>query len=72
MPALAKIANHAMLGNGPYVQKQGIENVPTRNINLTKHFDQFVEDQIGRGQYSNASEVLRRTAFAGATGSGGA
>lgn len=33
--------------------------MPTRNINLTEHFDQFVEEQIGAGKYKNASEVLR-------------
>jgi antitoxin ParD1/3/4 len=33
--------------------------MPTRNINLTDHFDQFVQDQITVGRYKNASEVLR-------------
>jgi antitoxin ParD1/3/4 len=33
--------------------------VPTRNINLTDHYDQFVADQINVGRYKNASEVLR-------------
>lgn len=33
--------------------------MPTRNINLTEHFDRFVEQQIERGRYHNASEVLR-------------
>ncbi len=33
--------------------------MPTRNINLTDHFDQFVEDQVGAGSYRNASEVMR-------------
>ncbi len=33
--------------------------MPTRNINLTEHYDQFVEEQIGAGRYKNASEVLR-------------
>lgn len=33
--------------------------MPTRNINLTAHFDRFVEQQINAGRYSNASEVLR-------------
>ncbi len=31
----------------------------TRNINLTSHFDQFVEKQVNGGQFKNASEVLR-------------
>lgn len=33
--------------------------MPTRNINLTDHFDRFVDKQIEAGQYRNASEVLR-------------
>lgn len=33
--------------------------MPTRNINLTEHFDRFVEEQIDAGKYKNASEVLR-------------
>jgi antitoxin ParD1/3/4 len=33
--------------------------MPTRNINLTDHFDQFVHNQIAAGRYKNASEVLR-------------
>ncbi len=33
--------------------------MPTRNINLTEHYDEFVEQQIGAGKYKNASEVLR-------------
>lgn len=33
--------------------------MPTRNINLTEHFDRFVEELVGAGRYKNASEVLR-------------
>jgi antitoxin ParD1/3/4 len=33
--------------------------MPTRNINLTDHFDLFVSAQIDAGKYRNASEVLR-------------
>ena len=33
--------------------------MPTRNISLTEHFDQFVEDSIESGSYLNASEVVR-------------
>jgi antitoxin ParD1/3/4 len=33
--------------------------MPTRNINLTDHFDQFVAHEIEAGRYRNASEVLR-------------
>jgi antitoxin ParD1/3/4 len=33
--------------------------MPTRNINLTEHYDRFVDAQITAGRYSNASEVMR-------------
>ena len=33
--------------------------MPTRNINLTEHFDRFVEYQVSSGRYSNASEIVR-------------
>jgi antitoxin ParD1/3/4 len=33
--------------------------MPTRNINLTEHFDLFVERQVSSGRYSNASEIVR-------------
>lgn len=33
--------------------------MPTRNINLTEHFDAFVATQVSEGKYSNASEVMR-------------
>ncbi len=33
--------------------------MPTRNINLTEHFDRFVERQVQDGKFKNASEVLR-------------
>lgn len=33
--------------------------MPTRNINLTEHYDQFIEEQVEAGKYQNASEVLR-------------
>jgi antitoxin ParD1/3/4 len=33
--------------------------MPTRNINLTDHFDRFIADEVGSGRYGNASEVVR-------------
>jgi antitoxin ParD1/3/4 len=33
--------------------------MPTRNVNLTDHYDQFVESQVSAGRYQNASEVMR-------------
>jgi antitoxin ParD1/3/4 len=33
--------------------------MPTRNVNLTDHFDRFVENQVESGKYANASEVFR-------------
>lgn len=35
------------------------ELMPTRNINLTDRYDEFVTEQIVSGRYRNASEVLR-------------
>lgn len=31
----------------------------TRNVELTNHFDRFIDDQVASGRYENASEVLR-------------
>jgi antitoxin ParD1/3/4 len=33
--------------------------MPTRNINLTEHLDDFVQRQVSSGRYSNASEIVR-------------
>ncbi|MEO8025032.1 MAG: type II toxin-antitoxin system ParD family antitoxin [Bryobacteraceae bacterium] len=33
--------------------------MPTRNVNLTDHFDRFVETRVTSGRFSNASEVVR-------------
>jgi antitoxin ParD1/3/4 len=33
--------------------------MPTRNINLTEHFDRFVKRQVSSGRDSNASEMVR-------------
>jgi antitoxin ParD1/3/4 len=33
--------------------------MPTRNVNLTDHFDSFIENGINSGRFSNASEIVR-------------
>ena len=33
--------------------------MPTRNVNLTEHFDKFIEAAVVSGRFSNASEVVR-------------
>jgi antitoxin ParD1/3/4 len=33
--------------------------MPTRNVNLTDHFDRFILEQVSSGHYQNASEVMR-------------
>ncbi len=33
--------------------------MPTRNINLIKRLDKFVQRQVSSGRYSNASEIVR-------------
>jgi hypothetical protein len=32
--------------------------MPTRDIDLTEHFDRFVERQVSSGRCSNASEIV--------------
>jgi antitoxin ParD1/3/4 len=32
--------------------------MPTRNVILTDHYDQFVEGQVSSGRYQNASDVM--------------
>src|ERR1035437_5610877 len=34
-------------------------HLPTRNVNLTEHFDRFIESGVTSGRFSNASEVVR-------------
>lgn len=33
--------------------------MPTRNVNLTDHYDEFVAALVEAGQYKNVSEVMR-------------
>jgi antitoxin ParD1/3/4 len=33
--------------------------MPTRNVNLTEHFDRFIEATIVSGRFRDASEVVR-------------
>ena len=33
--------------------------MPTRNVNLTPHFDEFIDSGIASGRFGNASEVVR-------------
>src|SRR4051812_17017673 len=33
--------------------------MPTRNINLTDHFDNFIASRVSAGRYGNASEIVR-------------
>ncbi len=33
--------------------------MPTRNVNLTAHFNDFIEAGVTSGRFSNASEVVR-------------
>ncbi len=33
--------------------------MPTRNINLTDHYDSFLADQLKAGRFKNASEAVR-------------
>ncbi len=33
--------------------------MPTRNVSLTEHFDDFITERIAAGRFANASEVVR-------------
>jgi antitoxin ParD1/3/4 len=33
--------------------------MPSRNVNLTEHYDQFIEDEIASGRFTDASEIVR-------------
>ena len=33
--------------------------MPTRNVNLTEHFERFIKSGVVSGRFSNASEVVR-------------
>ena len=33
--------------------------MPTRNVNLTEHFDRFIQTGVTSGRFSNANEVVR-------------
>jgi len=33
--------------------------MPTRNVNLTDHFDRFINEGVASGRFGNASEVVR-------------
>ena len=33
--------------------------MPTRNVNLTEHYDSFIAAGVEAGRYSNASEAVR-------------
>jgi len=33
--------------------------MPTRNVNLTERYDEFVDELVTSGRFSNASEVIR-------------
>lgn len=33
--------------------------MPTRNVNLTEHYDTFIDASIAEGRFANASEAVR-------------
>lgn len=33
--------------------------MPTRNVNLTDYYDQYIEKRLEEGRYKNASEMIR-------------
>jgi antitoxin ParD1/3/4 len=49
----------AIFANRGKLAQERITNMPTRNVNLTGHYDQFVVEQVTSGRFKNASEVMR-------------
>ena len=39
--------------------KQMEQDMPTKNVNLTEHYSEFVDQLVASGRYKNASEVVR-------------
>ena len=35
------------------------QGMPTKNVNLTEHYSEFVDHLVASGRYKNASEVFR-------------
>jgi len=48
----------AIIASNAYPLEEEL-TVPTRNVNLTDHFDNFIDVGINSGRFSNASEVVR-------------
>jgi len=48
-----------MFGKVQKSNAKGVTVVPTRNVNLTEHYHEFVEAQVSSGRFKNASEVMR-------------
>jgi hypothetical protein len=38
------------------IEQEVSEPIPTRNVNLTEHYDNFIETSIAAGRFANASE----------------
>lgn len=43
----------------PKDDRTGPPGMPTRNINLTEHYDRYLSEALASGRYKNASEVVR-------------
>ncbi len=43
--------------------RHGDRYMPTRNINLTDRYDEFLARQIDSGRFKNASEVVRAALY---------
>lgn len=49
----------ATFANPRYPEASEEPPLPTRNVNLTDHYDRFIETSIAEGRFSNASEAVR-------------
>jgi len=50
------IGNNCQLA---YSEEKEALAMPTRNVNLTDHYDSFINTSIATGRFSNASEAVR-------------
>jgi antitoxin ParD1/3/4 len=55
-----RIGNYCQsIYNSLVTKGERASSMPTRNVNLTDHYDDFVNQLVTSGRFSNASEVMR-------------
>ena len=58
---LAFFANYAIMAMGGSIHRKplGTPKMTTKNISLTEHYSELVDNLVASGRYKNASEVVR-------------